>query len=726
MLTTIGRWVARRRYTVLAIWGALVVGGIVLGGGIFDNTSPVEDAPAGSESALAQSRLDTLDPEGEFVAAVIYGEDFYSPTVVDSASSVLHGIRDLAGVVDVSDAYTSGGLIGDDGRSSLVTIELDAALTEEEALALAADIASTLRTIEGADVVVGGELLSEQEFIDRAVMDAAVGEGIAIVALFVILIIVLGGIRIAALPIVAALAVISVSLLLLAGLILLMPVNEFAVNIVTIFGLGLAIDYALLVINRFREERYRHPDTSIDDMIAATVASSGRAVLTSGLAVLVALIGLMVLDDTLLSGMAVGAAAAVFLATLAGLTLVPALVAVFARRVPPYGKRLWPLRSIDPADDARLGVLGRLASLAQRRPVLVAIGSAAVLAILAVPVAGLAVGSSDIRSLPLDTEERRTFEMIAANFADAQETAATVIIDAPVTDSRVTDLLDAIAASDIVRDADVVLDLPPDVTVVDFAAYGDVTGEDAQRLVRDIRATDTDLTVTVAGSAAEVVDVQDHLLARLPFALGFVILATLGLLFVLTRSFVIPVKAVILNALTVAATLGSLIVIFQWGWGGAILGFEPWGAVDVTTPLMIGLLAFGLSMDYEVFLLARIHEEWQRRDPALDPRLANDKAVLRGITVTGPVVTTAAVAIGVVFVGFASGSLLSMKEVGVGMVLALVLDVTIVRGLLLPALMTLLGRYNWVGPSARSRASERQRDEDEKADDRELASQSRH
>ena len=726
MLTTIGRWVARRRYTVLAIWGALVVGGIVLGGGIFDNTSPVEDAPAGSESALAQSRLDTLDPEGEFVAAVIYGEDFYSPTVVDSASSVLHGIRDLAGVVDVSDAYTSGGLIGDDGRSSLVTIELDAALTEEEALALAADIASTLRTIEGADVVVGGELLSEQEFIDRAVMDAAVGEGIAIVALFVILIIVLGGIRIAALPIVAALAVISVSLLLLAGLILLMPVNEFAVNIVTIFGLGLAIDYALLVINRFREERYRHPDTSIDDMIAATVASSGRAVLTSGLAVLVALIGLMVLDDTLLSGMAVGAAAAVFLATLAGLTLVPALVAVFARRVPPYGKRLWPLRSIDPADDARLGVLGRLASLAQRRPVLVAISSAAVLAILAAPLAGLAVGSSDIRSLPLDTEERRTFEMIAANFADAQETAATVIIDAPVTDSRVTDLLDAIAASDIVRDADVVLDLPPDVTVVDFAAYGDVTGEGAQRLVRDIRATDTDLTVTVAGSAAEVVDVQDHLLARLPFALGFVILATLGLLFVLTRSFVIPVKAVILNALTVAATLGSLIVIFQWGWGGAILGFEPWGAVDVTTPLMIGLLAFGLSMDYEVFLLARIHEEWQRRDPALDPRLANDKAVLRGITVTGPVVTTAAVAIGVVFVGFASGSLLSMKEVGVGMVLALVLDVTIVRGLLLPALMTLLGRYNWVGPSARSRASERQRDEDEKADDRELASQSRH
>ena len=252
MLATLGRWVARRRIIVLAAWGVLMLGGLVLGGGIFDNTSPVEDAPAGSESALAQARLDELDPEGEFVAAVIYGEDFFAPIVVDSASTVIHGIRQLPGVVEVSDAYTSGGLIGGDGRSSLVSIELDAALTEEEALALAADVTTALRTIDGAEVVVGGELLSEQEFIDRAVMDAAIGEGVAIVALFAILIVVLGGVRVAALPIVAALVVICVSLLLLAGLILLMPVNEFAVNIVTIFGLGLAIDYALLVVNRFR------------------------------------------------------------------------------------------------------------------------------------------------------------------------------------------------------------------------------------------------------------------------------------------------------------------------------------------------------------------------------------------------------------------------------------------------------------------------------------------
>ena len=726
MLTTIGRWVARRRFTVLAIWGALVVGGVVLGGGIFDNTSPIEDAPAGSESALAQARLDALDPEGEMIAAVIYGEDFFAPGVVDSASTVIHGIRDLPGVVEVNDAYTGAGLIGDDGRSSLVSIELDAALSEDEALALAADVSDALRTIEHAEVIVGGELLSEREFIDRAVMDAAIGEGVAIVALFAILIVVLGGVRVAALPIMAAIAVICVSLLLLAVLVMVMPVNEFAVNIVTIFGLGLAIDYALLVVNRFREQRHRFPDATLEDLVGVTVASSGRAVLTSGLAVLVALVGLVIVDDTLLSGMAVGGAAAVFLATLAGLTLVPALVTIFAKRVPAYGKRLWPLRSIDPDDSTRLGLLGRLASLAQRRPVLVAISSAAALGLLAAPLAGLAVGSSDIRSLPLDTEERRTFEMVVTNFADAQESAATVVIDAPVTDKRVVDLLDLIASNEIVRDADVVLDLPAEITVVDFAARGDVTGEDAQQLVHDIRSIDTDLLVTVAGPAAEVVDVQHHLLERLPFALGFVVIATLALLFALTRSFVIPVKAVILNALTVAATIGGIVAIFQWGWGAGILGFEPWGAVDVTTPLMIGLLAFGLSMDYEVFLLARIHEEWQRRDPALDPRVANDRAVLRGITVTGPVVTTAAIAIGVVFVGFASGSLLSMKEVGVGMVLAIVLDVTIVRGLLLPALMTLLGRYNWIGPRAGSPALEGDRDEDEKADEYELADQARH
>ena len=696
MLETLGRLVARHRGLVLAVWAMLIVGGVVIGGGIFDKTTAMDDAPAGSESLIAQARLDALDPEGEIVTAVITGTDFYTPALRESASEVIPQVREVPGVFEVKDAYTSGGIVGDDGASSLVTVELDQNLTEDETRA-AADLVSTLlRTIEPAEVLIGGKFLAEQEFVDRAMIDTSIGEGAAIVVLFFLLAIVLGGWRVAAFPIVAAVAVITASLLALSVVVLVMPVNEFAVNIVTILSLGLAVDYSLLVIARYREERHRDPEASVADVMALTVRASGRAVFVSGLAVFIVLLGLMLLGNSLLTGMAVGGAAAVLLATLAGLTLIPALIAVFARHIPPLGKRRWPLRST-PSESTR-GILARLAGFAQRRPALVAVVAATLLVVLASPLATLTLGSSDIRSLPVDSEQRKTQEFVTTAFADLSETAATVVIEAPVTDPGVVSLLDAINANELVTDADFVLDLPAEVTVVDFATAGDVTGAGAQALVRDIRSMPTRFDLKVTGPAAEVVDTEAQLLSRLPLAGGLVLLATFALLLVLTRSVVIPIKAVILNTLTVAATLGAVVAIFQWGWGSSLLGFEPWGAVDVTTPLLIGLLAFGLSMDYEVFLLARIHEEWSGRDRSISPRIANDRAVLRGIAATGPVVTTAALAIAVVFIGFASSSLLAMKEVGIGMTIAILLDVTIVRGLLLPALMTLLGRWNWIGP----------------------------
>ena len=695
MFEALGRWVARRRRLVLAAWAVLVIGGGVLGGAIFDHTSPVEDSPAGSESMLAQQQLDELDAEGPLITAVLTGTDFYDPALLASATTVMPQVRAVPGVVEINDAYTSGGIVGISGTSSLVIVELDRTLTEDEAGIAAGAVTALLRTIEPADVLIGGPFLAEQSFVDRAVTDSAIGEGVAIVALFLLLVVVLGGFRVATVPIIAAVAVIAASLLALSALILVVPVNEFAVNIVTILSLGLAVDYSLLVIARYREERHRSPEATLEVVMARTVASSGRAVLVSGLAVFIVLLGLMLLGNSLLTGMAVGGAAAVLLATLAGLTLVPAVIAAFSKHIPAQGRRRWPLRS---HDGTRPGVLARLAGLSQRRPVLVSVATAALLVVLAAPLASLTLGSSDIRSLPLDSEERRTQALVTSEFPDLSEAAVTVVIDAPVGDGSAAQLLDRIAANPLVVDAESVADLPRDITVVEFATAGDVSGADSQQLVRDIRALDTELDVRVTGPAAEVVDTEASLLERLPLALAVVLLSTFALLLALTRSVVVPLKAVLLNALTVAATLGSVVAIFQWGWGSTLLGFEPWGAVDVTTPLLIGLLSFGLSMDYEVFLLARINEEWRHRDRGLEPRIANNRAVLRGITATGPVVTTAAIAISILFIGFASGSLLAMKEVGVGMTIAILLDVTVVRGLLLPALMTLLGRWNWVGP----------------------------
>ncbi len=273
-----------------------------------------------------------------------------------------------------------------------------------------------------------------------------------------------------------------------------------------------------------------------------------------------------------------------------------------------------------------------------------------------------------------------------------------MLVKGPVDDPAVPDLLDRAAALPGVEDAMQDTRYPPEVTVVDLTPDvgpgGDATAQEAQDLVHAVRALDTDLEkVLVAGPAAEVVDTQEHLAQRLPLAAGVVVLATFVLLFLLTGSLVVPLKALVLNLLTLAATLGVLVSVFQHGVGASLLGFEPWGALNVTTPLLVGMLVFGLSTDYEVFLLSRTAEEWRARTPGEDPRVANDRAVLRGITASGPVVTTAAVAIGIVFLGFAAGELVAMKEVGVGMAVAVLLDVTVVRGLLLPATMS----SSWAG-----------------------------
>ncbi len=701
MLAGIGRMTARRRLRVLAAWAVLVVSGVVLGGSVFDHATPVDDAPTGSESMLTQERLDELAPEGPMITAVITGEDFFAPHLVDSASAVVEQIRGVPGVVEVVDAYTSGGLIGDDGRSSLVTVELSRDLTEDRALAAADTVGSLLHTIRAPEVLVGGELLSERAFADRAIQDAAVGEGIALVVLLVVLIAVLGGFRVGILPVVAALSTISVALLVLAAIVGAVQVNEFAVNVVTLLGLGLAVDYSLLVIARFRDERELDPLASIEDLMARTVESAGRAVLVSGLAVSVALAGMLLLGDPLLSGMAIGGVIVVLIATVAGLTLVPASIAGIHRHLPARGARTWVRPWARGAGVRTPGLLGRLARSAQRRPVAVAVAATAGLLVLAAPIGALSLGSSEIRSLPTDTEERRAYEAATTGFTDLGVEPVTVFIDASIDDRGVTQFLDEIAALPQVVDAMAVPDLPAEVTAVDFTPMGDPTGAEAQRLVREIRDLPTDLEVGVAGPAAEVVDTRAHLVQRAPLAIGVVFLATFALLFALTRSVVVPLKALALTALTIAATLGILVAVFQWGVGQTILGFEPWGALDVTTPLLICLLAFGLAMDYQVFLLAQIHEYWRRRDPTVDLRTANDRAVLGGITATGPVVTTAGAAIVIIFLGFAVSDLLAMKEVGVGMAIAVLIDVTIVRGLLLPATMTLLGRWNWWRPGLR-------------------------
>ena len=683
MLARLGAWAARRRIPIVVAWAALTLLGVVFGGGVYDRTETVDTGPSGTESAAAKARLDSVSPEDELVVAVIAGRDFNAIDLVNDASRVMFEIRAMPGVVEVTDAYTAGsGQVSADNQRSLVLVELDPALDDEAALAVADDVAAALRTIDAPEVLVGGRLLAERAFGEQAIEDAILGESVAVVVLAIALVVLLGGLVAGGLPLAGALVSVAGTLLALYLITLAVPVSEFAVNVVTLLGIGLAIDYSLLMIYRFREERAADRRALLPDLLARTMATAGRAVLVSGLAVAATLSGLFAFADPLLAAMALGGALAAVVAVGAALTLVPALIAVAHRRIQAPTPR-W----------RRGALLPRLAAFAQRRPVAVTVAVVAGLLLLSLPLLQVNLGNSDVRALPADAEERRTYEVMLRDFRAAAHGPVTVVVEGAPTDPPVLAFLERVESLAGVDYADTRDDVTAGVTVVDVIAVDPASGE---ALVRQIRALDSEATVLVAGPAAELVDTRELTARHLPIALIVIIGASGLLLFALTGSVVVPVKALLLNLVTLAATLGVLVVVFQWGIGASVLGFDPWGALDITTPLLLFVFIFALSMDYEVFLLARIKEEWDRR--SADDRAASDRAVLAGIRATGPVVTAAALLIGIVFLGFVLGDLVAVKEIGVGMAVAVLLDVTVARGLLLPATMSLLGRANWWGP----------------------------
>lgn len=686
MLERVGGWLYRRRGAVVAAWCLVVLAGAVLGGSVFDRAQEPESRD-GLESTLLEQRLDRLDPSGDHVVAVLSGADALGVVLVDETSRILHELRELPGVAEVRDPYTSGAsdLLADDGDGALVEVELDPALTDADALEVAESVSARLRTLPFPEVLVGGDLLAEEAFAEQAVRDAARGEAIALVLLLLVLVVALGGWLVGALPVLVALAAVAGSLLCLTVLAAAVPVSEYAVNVVTILGLGLAVDYSLLVVARFRDERAAAgPRADLGQVMGRVVATAGRTVLVSGLTVGTALSGLLLLGDPILTAMAVGGAVAVAIATLAGLTLAPAAVGLAHARIPA------------PKAGRSAGLLARSARFAQGRPWPVLLGTTGLLLVLAAPVLALEVGNSDARSLPSESESRLAQEAVETRHDDLSTVPITVLTEAGPEDPRLAALTEGLRALPDVEDLFLMDPLSDGSSRIAVEPEGATAGPEAQRLVREIRERDLGVPVLVGGPAAELVDTRQAIGSRVPLAVLIVSLVTGLLLFVLTGSLVVPLKTLLLNLLSLAATLGVMVAVFQWGWGSSLLGFTPWGALDVTTPLLLFMFAFGLSMDYHVFLVARIKEAWDAsRARGHADRAANDRAVLTGITASGPVVTLAALAIGILFLGFATGGLTAVKEIGVGMTVAIVLDVTIVRGLLLPAAMTLLGAWNW-------------------------------
>lgn len=616
-----------RLISVLA-WLIATIAGAVFGGQIFDRAATVDELGPTAESVRAEALLDEWKPEGPVILAVIKDVDPYDPALVASVNEVTGA---LSGVANVESLYNSpGGFIGKDSMSTLVRAELLDLSKQDEVVA-------HLRKIAAPRVLVGGESLARAEFTERAIRDAAIGEGVALVVLAIVLVLILR--RQAWIPLAAAFATVAVTLLALYGLSTFTTVSEFAVNVVTLLGLGLSVDYALLIIWRDRQ--------------GADLGRALRTIAIAGSVVAVALLGLMLLAEPLLAAMAMGGLAAVVVATAVALTLVPALL---PKHVPP-----------SPAPSPGWERVARFALVKPGRKALI---SAGLLVLLAVPFASAQLHNSDARALPKDSESRQVQEEWLHTFLQ-RPVPVTVVIDGDHGSAEMRDYLNRLNGLEGVRRLELRLELPLGKTAIDLTPQSEA---DAPALVRAVRAVTSPLPALVGGPAAEVVDYQDAVLKRLPLVLGVLFVAMLGLLFALTRSLLVPVKALVLNLLSLGAALGVLTMIF--------------GDLDLTTPVLLFVFIFGLSMDYEVFLLARITEEFRRSGD-------NAAAIVRGIVATGPVITAAAICLVVVFLGFVLGDLVPVREIGVGMAVAIVLDVTIVRGVLLPATMALLGRWNW-------------------------------
>ncbi|GLZ05547.1 putative membrane protein [Actinomadura sp. NBRC 104412] len=660
---------ARRPWAVVALWLVVVGAGFGIGTGVFGRLVPDVGTVPGSESYKAAQRLEEAAPRPETLNAVITGRPANDPELRRQVAAAVAATRTVPGVTAVSEPLPSAAT----GRALLVQVRL-APGDGEEAAAEAA--AARLRAVD-AQVTVAGGPLSDAEFDEQAGEDVARAEMLSTPVVLVLLLIVFGGLLAAGLPLLVAVVGTGGAFGILFAFSAVTDISVYAVQIVTMLALGLAVDYALLMVSRFREERRTAPDVAT--AVARTSATAGRTVAFSGLTVMVALAGLVVFPDPFLRSMGLAGAAVVAVDMLVALTLLPALLSRFGHRIRPRRR------------EGRGQVFARVARGVQRRPVAVLVAIAAVMVTLAVPVFGMRIAMGDPRMLPDSTDTRQMWDGLNEHFPDQVQWAGDiqVVTRIPANDPRIAQLRQTVSAMPGVTDVEAG-QLAPGLTVITATPTGQAEGADARNAVAAIR--DLPLDVQVTGDTARLVDYRAMLADRLPWAIALVAVGTLLLLFAFTGSVVLPVKAVLTNLLSIGAALGAVVWVFQDGNLAGLMGTEGMGYVHLTVPVLVGAIAFGLSVDYEVFLLSRIRERALAGD---DPQVS----VAAGIQSTGGIVTAAALLIGVVFAGFAAGGFAPIKAIGLGLVLAIALDATLVRMLLVPATMTLMGRLNWWLPA---------------------------
>jgi len=549
----------------------------------------------------------------------------------------------------------------------------------------------------GLRVTTIGHLSVGRLFQEMAAETFEKGEVIGILTALVIMLGVFGAVVAALIPLVLAIVAVFTAVGIIAIISQIYELNTFTVIVTTMVGLAVGIDYSLLIVQRFREERHRGLERY--DSITRAGATASRTVLFSGVAVAMALAGMLIMPDLLFKSFGIGAIVVVVTAVATALTLLPALLGLLGDRVnwltiPIIGRRRSP--------ESGGGFWGAITGVVTAHPVISVVLTAALLLGLTAPVTTLELGSGGISMLPGDTDERHAFNVVIEEFSDGIIKADIVVLAPDVSDGAVqraiADLTAALAADDFFGTTQSTVSANGDLVHINVAIAGDVSSDES--IVGILRLRDdyipeafasVSAEVLVGGDTATVIDSVAVVWQYVPFIMAAVLGASFILLLIAFRSIVVPLKAVVMNLLSVGAAYGMVVLVFQHGVGNALFGFQEVPVIESWIPLFLFAILFGLSMDYHVFLLSRIKERY-------DETGDNSGSVVYGLHSTASIITGAALIMVAVFGGFALGPLSMFQQMGFGLAVAVILDATIVRMVLVPASMELLGDKNWYFP----------------------------
>jgi uncharacterized membrane protein YdfJ with MMPL/SSD domain len=671
-----------RRVVIVAVVLAIAAG--ALGAGVADRLDPYGADDPATESVKAADQLERAGYRETGVVVLVDDVDVDSAAGRERIEGLTERIRGDEDVAGVASFYTTGSrdFVSRDGSSTYLSVQLSP--TEDDEIQDAGErISAALEDEPG--VLVGGAAVAQQQANEQVEEDLRTAELYAFPILFLLSLLFFRSLVAAALPLLVGGLTIVGTMLMLSVASGLGSISIFALNLVIGLGLGLSIDYSLFIVSRYREEIAK-TGPGLQAM-RRTMATAGRTVLFSSLTVAGAIASLLVFPQRFLYSMGVGGSLVALIAAAVALIVLPAILALLGTRVNALAPAFLRGRAERDARPAEHGFWFRLSRLVMRFPGRIAIATATFLIALGIPFFSIQFTSVDAQVLPDSASANRVDDALRADFPPFRDTPIQLTVSGG-----------AAQAGSVAREAQElpgVAEVRPPVQldggdyVVEVVSADPPLSEASEDLVADLRALDGDALTT--GSTAGFVDLKDSLADHLPLMLAIVVAVTLAVLFAFTGSLVLPVKQILMNLLGLSAVFGILVLIFQDGRLEGLLGYTSQGALEATQPLFLFVVAFGLSTDYGVFLLSRIKE-------AHDGGATTADAVAIGLERVGRIATAAAVLFAVAIGAFVTSEMIFIKQLGLGTALAVLIDATIVRALLVPSLMELLGKWNWWAP----------------------------